>query len=582
MSNAGVVEKFVYENIIDNRKAVRGMRKFEEMTRKHSAKITKLFEDTEKSKQRAIKNTEKEEVKAATKKLTAEQKAAAQAEKLKAQEAAKLKKFNDWKLAQFRSAAFERLSLEQKMELKRVLSAKRSEEEIREEYRQTTAMMRRENQRRAAYERKQSKINNSGVKGGLTAGATGGGIVALAGNPAALAAAAVIGGGAMAINSGSQQFRDTKEGANLVGLDYNEFAQLANGLIAVTETIPDVSTAADKIKDLLDRSGEVMAETVFDSDKGEFDKGEGSILANLLLKQGVITGDKESLNNFMNQSPDKFIESVVKATEGLDAKQQAFVLEAFGSDFYNIVRGIQTNRQGFEAGKQNAVQFNTAEMTAATEFNKSVASMVSAISNADLNIFKSFTEFLSPSSLAMFGKLGELLNSIATLLGYTLSGALNLLSPAINLVLDGLNLLLGGLTNVQRYITELTKYVSDGLTIATEWIKNSLRGMLHDILNVLPDFAKKALGISTVEQTPTTPTTTTAPTTPKPYNMTSPTTYGGYSGYGTQNPTTTTNPTNTTATVNLVVDGNTLATAVVNSAVGQEGVKQIMHRSRPY
>ncbi len=38
MSNAGVVEKFVYENIIDNRKAVRGMRKFEEMTRKHSAK----------------------------------------------------------------------------------------------------------------------------------------------------------------------------------------------------------------------------------------------------------------------------------------------------------------------------------------------------------------------------------------------------------------------------------------------------------------------------------------------------------------------------------------------------------------
>lgn len=569
---AGVAEKFVYQNLIDNRRGLQQMREWENKVKKSQDNIAKYEAKAEQRKRGEVAKTTKA-------KQTAEQKEQAAKLKAQAKEQARTKKFEAWKTAQFRTATFEKLSLEQQMQIKRVLSAKKSEDEIRDEYKATTALIRRENKRRAAYERKQSKLSSGGGSTSVIAGGAGaGGAMALMANPYVLGAGAVLAAGGMAINSGAEQFNDTKQGANLVGMDFNEFNQLASGLMAVTE-MNDVGTVADKLKDLQDRQGEVLQETTFDTKTGEFKGGEGSILANQLLKTGQIDGSKESLDKFMNQSPEQFIQSVAKATEGMNVKEQAFVLEAFGSDLQNIVRGVQANPDMFNAGKANAVGFDTDQLKAATDFNLSIQKMVNAISNADMGIFQSFTEHLSPQTLEMFDKVGGAIGNIAEFVGIGLANALNLLSPALNLLLDVFNEIMDVVNPLSSAISGLVKEFTDMMHWITGFISNAFSSMMNDIKNALPSWAQSLLGI---ESTPSETTTPTAPppSTVKPSSYLTGNLPSGVKprySYVTQQPVQVNNQ--LTATVNL--DGEKVGTIVMDSEAGREGVNRQMASAMP-
>lgn len=562
---AGVAEKFVYQNLIDNRQGLRQMREWENKVKLSQDNIAKYEAKAEQRKRSEVAKTTKA-------KMSAQQKEQAAKLKAQAKEQARIQRFEQWKTAQFRSATFEKLSLEQQMQIKRVLSAKKSEDEIRDEYKATTALIRRENKRRAAYERKASKLSNGGGTSVVAGGA--GGAMALMANPYVLGGAALIAGGGAAIASGSEQFNDTKQGANLVGMDFNEFNQLASGLMAVTE-MNDVGTVADKIKDIQDRQGEVLQETTFDTKTGQFKGGEGSILANQLLKTGQIDGSKESLDKFMNQSPEQFIQSVAKATEGMNVKEQAFVLEAFGSDLQNIVRGVQANPDMFNAGKANAVGFDADQLKAATDFNLSIQGMVNAISNADMGIFQSFTEHLSPQTLEMFGRVGKAIGNIAEFVGTVLAGALNLLSPAVNLVLDVFNELMDVINPLTSALSDLLTEFTDIMHWITGFISNAFSSMMNDIKNALPSWAQSLLGIES------TPSETTTPTTPPPTSTVKPSNYltgnlpsgnkPSYS-YGTQQPV----QQSIRVEVPVHLDSEKVGQAVMDSEAGREGINRQM------
>lgn len=136
---------------------------------KHQKELLNLHKRNNDKKLRDDKKTNAQEERETKKTLATEkrlkEKAQREEQRRLEKERVQQAKFNQWKLKQFRSASYARLSLEQKMELKRVLSAKKSEAEIREEYAKTTAFINRENKQRAAYERKQQakqRIKNGG------------------------------------------------------------------------------------------------------------------------------------------------------------------------------------------------------------------------------------------------------------------------------------------------------------------------------------------------------------------------------------------------------------------------------------
>lgn len=439
MSNNGSVERFVYENVIDNRKGFRQLKQWEQRLNNFNQRQARATQKATVQKTASIKAVQTAEDRARTK------------------AAAKEKAFEKWKLAQFRSTAYGKLTIEQQMNLKRVLSAKSSEEQIRAEYVKTMALMRRENARNV----KMAK-NKTSVGANAGAGAATGGFVGAASNlmlnpVIASMVVSTVTVGSMIV-SGTQQFKDTKTAANLTGMDYNEFAMLANGLMAVSESLNDVNAVGDKIKDLQDRMGEVTKETTYDKKKGEYKGGEGSILANFLLDKGLITTNKSSLDAFMNQSPLKFLESVAKATNGMDVKEQSFILEAFGSDLTNIIRGIQTNPQEFGSAALRAVTFDETQMAAATRFTSELAKLASVFGNMDMTVFQGFTENLSPETLEMFRRIGSVIGDVVDILADAASILLNTVSPFFNLFLSGVNALTSG---VKGLIDPLAKIADD-------------------------------------------------------------------------------------------------------------------------
>ncbi|WP_110957839.1 ribosome biogenesis protein NOP53-like [Vibrio casei] len=140
-------------------------------------------------------------------------------------------KFNDWKLRQFRSASYARLTLEQKMNIKSVLNSKKTEEEIRDEYSRTTSHYARELKQRSAYERKQQAKNRAKNDGGGKGSkdVKSGTMLPIALNPALMAGAGIALGGMavkQGLTSGQQRYERLQQGSDQTGISVDDPLQL--------------------------------------------------------------------------------------------------------------------------------------------------------------------------------------------------------------------------------------------------------------------------------------------------------------------------------------------------------------------
>ena len=573
-----------YGIVIEIKKGLENLKRFRKHAKKFDAERERalkrqkaIIDGNEKALQQGASKTTKVLKREEDKRLKEVEKAAKAEERLRLQQQKKEAAFQKWKNTQFRSAVYARLSLDEQMNLKRILSSKKTEDQIRDEFQATTAKYRREMAKRAKMDKKASSVavsSGAGAAGGAAMGA------AMMSNPYVAGAAIVGTAGVMATVEGGKQFKELQQGSELLGVDINTLNKFSQGVMASTD-IGSISDVADKIKDLNDRSGEVFQETKFDSKKGEFKRGEGSIVANELLKRGVISNETD-LKKYFSVDGVELTQKLSKDLQGLDKNSLTFMLEAFGSDFSNIVSGLGT--EAAKTAQANATQFNDADMKDATLFMSELNKFTSSIASLPLDMFKEFTNSLSPEALKMFSSLGNIIKNLAVSFAELLSIVVNVLSVALTPLIQVLELFTGGLKELLTSISESVQILTtmihvsfvqplkDMFLSAIDMIKNALMKILPDW--ALPDDVKSSSKQSSVSGD------TTAVTPTIPYNMRSqalPMTTQPYSYNGIQ--TMQSQQTNVTSNVNLVVDGKVLANTVVNQRGFTDGVNAEIEKS---
>ncbi|HAS6212348.1 TPA: hypothetical protein ACGU4W_001087 [Vibrio vulnificus] len=587
-----------YGIVIEIKKGLENLKRFRQHAKKFDAERERalkrqkaIIDGNEKALQKGANKTTQVLKREEAKRLKEAEKVAKAEERLRLQQQKQEAAFNKWKNTQFRSAAFARLSLEEKMNLKRILNSKKAEAEIRDEFQATTASYRREMAKRAKMDKKSSSVSVSKGAGAGAAGGALGGVAAgaaLMSNPY-IAGAAVLGGaGVMATVEGGKQFKELQQGSELLGVDVNTLNKFSQGVMASTD-IDSISSVNEILKNLQDRSGEVFQETKFDRKTGEFKGGEGSIVANELMKRGVISNE-DDLKKYFSVNGVELTNNLSRDLEGLDKNSLTFMLEAFGSDFSNIVAGLGT--EAAKTAQANATQFNDSDMKDATLFMSELNKFTSSIASLPLDMFKEFTNSLSPEALKMFSSLGTIIKNLAVSFSELLAIVVNVLSVALTPLIQVLEVFTGGLKDMLTSISESVQILTtmihvsfvqplkDMFLSAIDSIKAALMKILPDW--ALPDDMKSSKQKDVSGSSTTTPVSSTTPATVPtiPYNMRSqslPMTTQPYSYNGIQ--TMQSQQTNVTSNVNLIVDGKVLANTVVNQRGFTDGVNAEIEKS---
>uniref|UniRef100_UPI00186706F5 hypothetical protein n=1 Tax=Vibrio casei TaxID=673372 RepID=UPI00186706F5 len=366
------------------------------------------------------------------------------------------KRFNDWKLRQFRSASYARLSLEQKMELKRVLSSKKAEAEIREEYAKTTAFINRENKQRAAYERKhqaKERTKNDGGKGSKDGKS--GTMLPIALNPALLAGAGVALGGMavkQGLTSGQQRYERLQQGSDQAGISVDDLQRRAYISQGVSEEF-NLDKQIDMLSDTQEKIGEALSEGSFNKE-GEFTGGGGAgDLINALVRSGALEANKQSVEAYfadadknMGVMIDRIFADVNKNIH--DQGKRRFVLESLASDLGKLNNAMNQNREKVnqltKSYEENNIGLTDEDITRLQKVDSMFATISTSMSNFSLKFYNGFTKAFGEDTQGKLSEFFDTLMKLAEPLGYMLGLAIQpflnrliLLTKALSAIVDG-------------------------------------------------------------------------------------------------------------------------------------------------
>ncbi|NIY91979.1 hypothetical protein [Vibrio diazotrophicus] len=596
MSNSNSIADFDIEFSLNEKLVLRKLQKIERALVNTNKKVTRSAQARAKAEVAAEK-------KAATAKKNITDKEQSAKLRAQAKEVARVKKFEAFKVAQFRSASFQKLTLEQKLNLKRVLSSTKAEHEIREEYMRTTALYKREAAQRAAYDRKaarkQKAVASKSGKGGIGGGSA---MLALGLNPAT-ATLAVGAAGGIALKKGSDQFDQLQASAATSGLTPAQLQERA----FVAQSVGGDRFNLDKVTALFEDTNEKIGEAL---SQGEFKKGEltgggtGGDFINAMIKQGVIDPNMASVEAyFEGLNPAERLDKILADTNKYvtDVDQRRFILESMASDLGHYNNALIQNQDKVKAVTETYNRLNIGmteeETNRLKEFGMAMSSLGAVLQNFPLKLFSGFTESLSPETRQLIDKFAESLMKLAEPIGRLLGMIIDLTVKALSPFIFALE----GLSNI------LTPVV-DSLNMGKQMIEQVFANLFNSIMSMIPDWvipdswkADKPKAETTTNSVDTTTPTQTTWDVSKPYNM-QPNVAAGYNpyanGYTTPpKPTTPPQPTmpppiaqtaaaqsqnvsvknDLTSNVNLVVDGKVLAEVVTKEESFKEGVNYQMY-----
>ncbi|EPM7840889.1 hypothetical protein ACTQ65_003409 [Vibrio cholerae] len=538
------IQEYSLSFVFNSRKALQKVNEFERVVNKKIQRINNQHVKAEKDKTKTT-------VTQGNKRISAEEKQAARELKIKQrqqeQERKKRVRFEQWKTQALRSASMDRLTLEQKMQVKHLLSQKKTEEEIREEYKKTTRIFQRENKRRARMAKnKAGGLGGVGGGGGKVVGAALGG-TALGGvigaglNPLTAAAAAAA-ASLMSLASGARDYKDLRAGADRAGVsvDYlNRMDFITQGIGQGHEFNRD--KLADMLSDFDERRGELTRDLDVNN-KGEFVGGEGADLANVLLDAGLVK-TVDDVKKFVSGSTEEVFGRVLDTTAEMQKQgkitdsEARFILESFTSDLGKL--GVVYNKnseQVTQLSKDYKKLGNTITDAQQQKMNAvgSTFAYISAVFDKfNLNVFKSFSEMLSTTALEGFQEMAEVFSRLAPLLGKIVGLVGNFvgilfkaLAPVLDIVMDGLTRLVDGLTSVANTILD---WVLAPIANAINEVVRTIQSLLNGLFSFIDGLIKKATSLlpewmggsaeATGGSSSSEATNTSNNTTPTPYNM---------------------------------------------------------------
>lgn len=408
------------------------------------------------------------------------------------------KRFNDWKLRQFRSASYARLSLEQKMELKRVLSTKKSESEIREEYAKTTSHYARELKQRAAYERKQQAKNRAkNADGGNAQGSKSGSMLPIAMNPAlAIGAGVALGGMAVkqGLTSGQQRYERLQQGSDQTGIDVADLQKRAYISQGIAGEEFGLDKQIDMLSDTQEKIGEALSEGSFNKE-GEFTGGGGAgDLINALVRSGALEANKQSVETYfadadknMGKMIDRIFADVNKNIK--DDGKRRFVLESLASDLGKLNNAMMMNKAKVEqltkSYEQNNIGLTDDDITRLQKADSLFATISATLSNFSLKFYSGFSKAFGDDTQGkmaeFFNALMKLAEPLGQLIGYAIQPLLNhlgLLTKALSAIVDGVKWTIEAFNTVSNKIREFGANVLSMFSNLADKIKGALVGML--------------------------------------------------------------------------------------------------------
>ncbi|MGO2473314.1 MAG: hypothetical protein ACTH6D_08020 [Vibrio litoralis] len=398
------------------------------------------------------------------------------------------KRFNDWKLRQFRSASYARLSLEQKMELKRVLSAKKSEAEIREEYAKTTSHYARELKQRAAYERKQQAKNRSKNDGGKgSKDGKSGTMLPIALNPALMAGAGIALGGMavkQGLTSGQQRYERLQQGSDQTGISVDDLQRRAYISQGVSEEF-NLDKQIDMLSDTQEKIGEALSEGSFNKE-GEFTGGAGAgDLINSLVRSGALEANKKSVEAYFADADKNMGVMIDRVFADVNSNIQdqgkaRFILESLASDLGKLNNAMNQNQakvdQLTKSYDQNNIGLTDDDIKRLQKADSMFATISATLSNFSLKFYNGFTKAFGDETQSKLSEFFSTLMKLAEPLGRLTARILLPLLERLDWVIKGLNLFLDALD-----------WVDAKLKPFKDTIKNFFADMLDDIQSFFAD-----------------------------------------------------------------------------------------------
>ncbi|TXX48349.1 phage tail protein [Vibrio cholerae] len=532
------IQSYSLDFVFNSRKALQKINEFERAVNKKIDNINKRYVEAEKEKQKLLEDVEKLN----HKRVSNEEKLAQKELKLKQRQEEALRKkqvrFEAWKTQQLRSASMDRLTLEQKMQVKHLLSAKKTEEEIRDEYKKTTRIMQRENKRRAKMNKNKAGGLGGGVGGGgskvsAALGGLGiGGVIAGGLTPLTVAAASAA-AALMSVASGANQYKELRAGADRAGVsvDYlNRMDFITQGLGQGDEF--NREKLADMISDFDERRGELSKDLALNN-KGEFTGGEAADLANALKDAGLVK-TVDDMKRFVSGSTEEVFGRVLDTTAALQEQgkitdsEARFILESFTSDLGKLGNVYNKNSEQVTQLSKDYEKLGNritdAQQQKMNEVGKTFSFIGAVFDKFNLNVFKGFSEMLSTTALegfsemaAVFSRLAPVIGKIVGIFAELVGLAFKGISPALSLIMTGFENLVNGLTSIVKTIFT---HVTEPMAKAFHEIFKTVENLINGLWSWIDGLIKKATSLLPSWMGGSKENTTTSNnTTPTPYNM---------------------------------------------------------------
>lgn len=407
---------------------------------KFESRINAMYEKMSKSGLKSAEAQTKTAVQSEKAKIKAQEASERKQKQIQAKALKDAKRLEDNRLRVFRSASFEKLTLEQKMNLTRILKNAKTVEELKDQERKLTTFYKRENKRRD----KMLRNKSSATGGDSITGSSGGGIFAVAGdrlaaammNPitsAAVGVAAIISGSVSMLKQGNQQFEDlraasSRTGGSIVGLQKSAFiAQSVAGREYSLDKIADMAA------DLQEKAGEVMSEGTISKEGIVTGGGTGMDFVNPLIRSGVIEPTMEAVKDYLKESDpvklmDKIRTDINKSVT--DKNQRRFALEAV-SDFAKLNNALEENKERVKALEKEYdknLSINPANINSLKELNNTFNTIGASIENLSLKFTEGFSTMLSEETLNMLGDASTGLNSLFYWVGKIIGGVVEFIA----------------------------------------------------------------------------------------------------------------------------------------------------------
>lgn len=499
------IQKYTVEFELSNKKLLEDLKRFEKKMKGFEDRRLKADKKLEETNKKSIKSTQILKTKAAQDDKRRSDKALTDAQKqFKKEELAKKRqlekekqaqvKFDSWKLRQLRSDAYQRLSLEQQMNIKRVLSAKKSEQEIREEFELTSSKYKREIRQRNSYERKQAAANRKAhATGGKGASGGGVGVAMLLANPAVMGVAMATVGSALTVKGGADDFKILQQASVGSGASVKDLQKEAfiNQSVLGTEFSSDKT--AQILIDMSDKMGELNRDLTIDKEGKLAGGGGGVDAAQYLVDQGVIANNEKAIKEYFSGDALKVQRKLFADLErtGADANTISFVTESLASDLSRVYKARQ-DTQKVQAAEKNYTDLNIGlsddDITRMDKVSAAFATMAVSLASFPLNVFNGFTESLSPESQANLKKFGELLaklsKPIGKLIGILLDLTLTALTPLLKYT-DAIVIAFNSLVDALKAGADM--FVNVRKTIVS-FFGSLISGIFDALTSAIPDF----------------------------------------------------------------------------------------------